>query len=88
MRPTYLGFEASKSAIFSTQKSLDITGHNLANIATEGYTRQRVVQTSNYTDNTKTRYAPIKGVKNYGVSVIALEISLHHGHFVQIRQQS
>ncbi|MGN0605721.1 MAG: flagellar hook-associated protein FlgK [Oscillospiraceae bacterium] len=64
MRPTYLGFEASKSAIFSTQKSLDITGHNLANIATEGYTRQRVVQTSNYTDNTKTRYAPIKGVND------------------------
>lgn len=64
MRPTYLGFEASKSAIFSAQKSLDITGHNLSNIATEGYTRQRVVQTSNFTDSTKSRYAPIRGAND------------------------
>lgn len=64
MRPTFLGFEASKTAIFSSQKSLDITGNNFANISTEGYTRQRVVQTSNYTDSTSTRYAPIKGAND------------------------
>ncbi len=64
MRPTFLGFEASKTALFSTQKALDITGHNLANISTEGYTRQRVVQTSNYIDDTNSRYAPIKGAND------------------------
>ncbi len=64
MRPTFLGFEASKTALFSSQKALDITGHNLSNISTEGYTRQRVVQTSNYTDNVNSRYAPIKGVND------------------------
>ena len=70
MRPTFLGFEASKSALFATQKAMDITGNNLSNIATEGYTRQRVVQTSNYTDNTKARYAPIKGANDgQGVTV-------------------
>lgn len=64
MRPTFLGFEASKTAIFLNQKALDITGHNLSNVSTEGYTRQRVVQTSNYTDNTKSRYAAIKGIND------------------------
>lgn len=46
MRPTFLGFEASKSALFATQKALDITGNNLANMSSEGYTRQRVDQVS------------------------------------------
>lgn len=46
MRPTFLGFEASKTALFATQKALDITGNNLANISSEGYTRQRVDQVS------------------------------------------
>ena len=35
MRPTFLGFEASKSALFASQKALDITGHNLSNISSE-----------------------------------------------------
>ena len=44
MRPTFLGFEASKSALFASQKALDITGHNLSNISSEGYTGQRAVR--------------------------------------------
>lgn len=46
MRSTFSGFEASKSALFTSQKSLDIVGNNLANITTEGYTRQRADQDS------------------------------------------
>lgn len=46
MRPTFLGFEASKTALFASQKALDITGNNLSNISSEGYTRQRVDQIS------------------------------------------
>jgi flagellar hook-associated protein 1 FlgK len=46
MRPTFLGFEASKTALFASQKALDITGNNLANISSKGYTRQRVDQVS------------------------------------------
>lgn len=46
VRPTFMGFEASKSAIFASQKALDITGQNLANMSTEGYTRQRADQVS------------------------------------------
>lgn len=45
-RPTFLGFEAAKTGVFASQKALDIVGNNLANINTDGYTRQRVDQTS------------------------------------------
>ena len=58
MRPTFLGFEASKTALFASQKALDITGNNLANINSQGYTRQRVDQVSvNYMNpNTSAGY--------------------------------
>jgi len=46
MRPTFLGFEAAKTAIFTNQKALDIVGNNLANVNTAGYTRQRVERSS------------------------------------------
>jgi len=42
MRPTFLGFEAQKRTLQVAQKSLDITGNNLSNTNTVGYTRQRV----------------------------------------------
>ncbi len=46
MRPTFLGFEAAKTGVFTSQKALDIVGNNLSNMHTEGYTRQRVDQVS------------------------------------------
>lgn len=46
LRPTFMGFEASKTAIFVSQKAIDIVGNNLANMSTEGYTRQRTDQVS------------------------------------------
>lgn len=42
MRPTFMGFETAKSAIFVNQKAIDIVGTNLSNLETNGYTRQRV----------------------------------------------
>ncbi len=36
-----------KSGLFASKKSLETTGHNLANANTEGYSRQRVSQTNN-----------------------------------------
>ncbi|MEW9124786.1 MAG: flagellar hook-associated protein FlgK [Thermotaleaceae bacterium] len=44
MRSTFLGFNAAKSGLFAAQRALDITGHNIANINTRGYTRQRLEQ--------------------------------------------
>lgn len=42
MRSSFLGLEVSKRTIQLAQKALDITGGNLSNVHTEGYTRQRV----------------------------------------------
>lgn len=42
MRSSFLGLEVSKRTIQLSQKALDITGNNLANSQTEGYTRQRM----------------------------------------------
>ncbi len=35
-----------KSGLFSAKKSLETTGHNIANAGTEGYSRQRTIQTT------------------------------------------
>jgi flagellar hook-associated protein FlgK len=37
-----MGLYVQREALLSAQKSLDITGNNLANLETKGYTRQRV----------------------------------------------
>ena len=66
MRSTFFGFEASKTAIFSSQKSLDIVGHNLSNMTTEGYTRQRVEQVAkdagSYNSRLKVNQADYSGM--------------------------
>ena len=58
MRPTFLGFEAAKTGVFASQKALDIVGHNLSNINTEGYTRQRVDQVAQYVNASGARLKP------------------------------
>lgn len=42
MRPTFLGFETARKSVMASQKALDITGNNISNVNTEGYTRQRL----------------------------------------------
>ena len=42
MRSTFYGLEIAKTGLFVSQNQLDITGHNIANVDTAGYTRQRV----------------------------------------------
>ncbi len=48
MRSSFLGLEVSKRTIQLSQKALDITGGNLSNSKTEGYTRQVVDIGSKY----------------------------------------
>ncbi len=44
MRSTFLGFNTVRSGLFAAQRALDITGHNIANANTKGYSRQRLNQ--------------------------------------------
>lgn len=77
MRPTFLGFETQRRTLTMAQKNLDITGNNISNINTEGYTRQRVDMYSDYVYGTmdpswnsksSTLAMAGQGVNAYGVS--------------------
>lgn len=79
MRPTFLGFEVQKRTLMMAQKNQDITGNNLSNINTPGYTRQRVDMYSMYVSGLgeprwSSRNAALgltgQGVNAYGVSQI------------------
>ena len=40
MNSTFFGLELSRRALEAQQTALDISGHNVANANTQGYTRQ------------------------------------------------
>lgn len=44
MASMFFGLEISKSALAVSQRSITLTGHNIANANTVGYTRQRILQ--------------------------------------------
>ena len=46
LRPSFMGIESMKQTMYAAQKSLDITGNNIANVNTLGYSRQRADQVS------------------------------------------
>jgi flagellar hook-associated protein 1 FlgK len=69
MRPTFLAFQTASRALAASKAHIDITGNNIANVNTEGYTRQRVdlssISSSSYTQ----RYAVPGATMGYGVEV-------------------
>ncbi len=44
MRSTFAGLSIASSGLFAAQRALDITGHNISNENTRGYSRQRLNQ--------------------------------------------
>ncbi len=79
MRPTFLGFETQKRTLQIAQKSIDITGNNVSNINTPGYTRQRVDLYAQYfmgnrdlkwSSKSNSLSMTGQGVNAYGVSQI------------------
>ncbi|MBQ9625473.1 MAG: flagellar hook-associated protein FlgK, partial [Clostridia bacterium] len=42
MRSTFYGFEIGKSGLYASQQNLNVTGHNIANADTKGFTRQEL----------------------------------------------
>ncbi len=42
------GFEIGKRALLSQQFALNVTGHNIANVNTPGFSRQRAILTTTY----------------------------------------
>ncbi|MDR0820921.1 MAG: flagellar hook-associated protein FlgK [Oscillospiraceae bacterium] len=77
MRSSFLGLEVSKRSIQIAQKALDLTGHNMGNAATPGYTRQRVDTNALYLSsyrNWQTKQSKLslagQGVQAFGVSQV------------------
>ncbi len=76
MRPTFMGFETATRGMMTQQKSLDIVSHNLSNVGTTGYTRQRADHVSLNLDMRYSQFAQNstsfagQGVAVYGVSQI------------------
>ncbi len=44
MRSTFGSFNIATSGLFASQRSLDVTSHNISNANTEGYSRQKALQ--------------------------------------------
>jgi len=42
MTSTFLGIEIGKKSVIAHQQAMNTVGHNLANLETEGYSRQRI----------------------------------------------
>lgn len=65
LRSTFYGFTTALSALNISQKALDVTGQNIANMNTAGYTRQRLdlysVRSASYGDRYASRDAHFIG---------------------------
>ncbi|MCL2662697.1 MAG: flagellar hook-associated protein FlgK [Oscillospiraceae bacterium] len=61
MRGTFFGIEIGRTGLTTAQFGLDVTGHNIANLDTEGFTRQRIVSTAHDPYATIGRFAPTPG---------------------------
>lgn len=66
MRATFFGIELGRRGLAAQQTALDVTGHNINNVNTDGYTRQRAEMSS--TNPMKTGY----GYVGTGVRVPAI----------------
>jgi len=74
MRSTFFGLEIGRTGMTTAQFGLDVTGHNIANVDTEGFTRQRIVSTANDPFATIGRFAPVgQGQIGEGVRVKILD---------------
>ena len=68
VRATFAGFTTAMSALQANQKRLDITGQNLANTNTVGYTRQQLqVSSLNYTNPVSHYMSSSEVVVGFGV---------------------
>ena len=73
MSSTFGSFNTVRLGIYAAQKGLDVTGNNITNINTTGYTRQRLDQVSLVTTASDRYYSPYKtrvgqGTLTVGVS--------------------
>jgi hypothetical protein len=74
MSSTFSGFDIARKALSVSQKAMEVTGHNIANANTPGYTRQRLVVASVEATGTQSRFAVSeRGAVGGGVEAVTVE---------------
>lgn len=71
---SFYGLHIAKTGLFASQKGLELTGHNISNAGTEGYTRQRLNLTNlepNSANAIIKQYT--KGIAGRGVEVVDIQ---------------
>ena len=84
IRPTFFGFEVARSGLSSSQRKIDVTGQNIANMNTLGYSRQRVAVSAIGAGGMDWRYA-ISPSQNVGMGVNIDSIRRVRDEFLDIR---
>ncbi|MGI6734248.1 MAG: flagellar hook-associated protein FlgK [Anaerovoracaceae bacterium] len=69
LRPTFLAFHTASRALAASQANMDVTGNNIANVNTKGYTRQRVDLNSISSGGYTQKYAVPTASVGLGVEV-------------------
>ena len=82
MSSTFGSFNTVRLGIYAAQKGLDVTGNNITNINTTGYTRQRLDQSS-FVGGGADHYSPTFGVK-VGNGVLTTGVSQLRDPFLDI----
>ena len=83
---TFSSFTTARLGIYASQASLNITGNNIANINTPGYTRQRLDLVSLYSKNTG-KYANVFNT-NIGYGVLTESRTQLRDPFLDIRYRN
>ncbi|HWS30739.1 MAG TPA: flagellar hook-associated protein FlgK [Clostridia bacterium] len=74
MSSSFYGLEIAKTGLFISQKAINVSGHNIANANTVGYTRQRVISEAIDPADYLTRFASaVNGRVGGGARVQSLE---------------
>ncbi|MGB5822840.1 MAG: flagellar hook-associated protein FlgK [Proteocatella sp.] len=84
MRSTFAGFTTAQLAMRASQKALDVTGQNIANVNTGGYTRQRLDLISLNSSQGVNKYESQFNVK-VGSGVLTKGISQIRDPFLDVR---
>lgn len=72
IRSTFAGFTTAQLAMSASQRALDVTGQNIANINTRGYSKQRL-EISSLNNSGASFYNSKNGAKvGYGVEVTGI----------------
>src|SRR4051812_10707563 len=87
-KSTFMGLNTALRGVLAQQAAMDTTGHNISNLSTEGYTRQRAELTASTPwSNASARSQVTPGQMGTGVEVVRIERLRDQFIDVNVRQQ-